>query len=308
MQQIIYLSVRYEKRKKMKTIAIIPAFNEESTIGDVIKGTSKFVDEVLVINDGSTDCTPDAANKAGAIVINNIVNRGLGKTIQRGCDEAIKKGADIIIQIDADGQYDPEEIQKLIKPILENKADLVLGSRLENLKYEMPWIKKRGNHAFSWLLRRLTGSDIKDGQTGFRAIRKEVFESIKLQGDFTYTQEMIVKASKEGWRIANVPVNFYQRIAGESRLISNPLSYAWRAGIIIFRTMRDYDPLKFFGLPGISLIILGLLLGLAILYKFTVVGYVGHTPAIILTTLLIMSGIQLVFIGLIADMIKSNRD
>jgi len=289
---------------KMKTIAIIPAYNEASTIGNIIKATSRFVDEILVINDGSSDSTLEVAKNTGATVIDNIVNRGLGKTIQRGYDEALKRGADIVVQIDADGQYDPEEIPKLIQPILENKADLVLGSRLENLRYKMPLIKKWGNSAFSCLLRCLTGDDIVDGQTGFRATRREALESIQLRGDFTYTQEMIVKASKEGWRIANVPINFYQRSAGESRLISSPLSYAWRAGIIIFRTIRDYDPLTFFGLPGIILIFAGLTLGSAILYKFALIGMIGHTPAVILTGLLIMSGIQLLFLALMADMRK----
>lgn len=288
--------------QKMKTIAIIPAYNEESTIGDVINATSSFVDEILVINDGSTDHTTDISKNAGAIVIDNIVNRGLGKTIKRGYNEAIKRGADIIVQIDADRQYDPKEIPKLIQPILDNKADLVLGSRLENLKYEMPWLKKQGNKAFTWLLRRLTGADIKDGQTGFRATRKEVFETLEIEGDFTYTQEMIVKAAKEGWRIANVPINFYQRSSGESRLMSGPLSYAWRAWIIIIRTIRDYDPLKFFGAPGFILIIAGIILGSAIIYKFAIVGMIGHTPAVILTALLIMSGLQLIFLALMADM------
>jgi glycosyltransferase involved in cell wall biosynthesis len=278
---------------RMKLIAIIPAFNEESTIGDVIKATSRFVDEILVISDGSTDRTVDIAKSAGATVIDNIVNRGLGKTI--------------VVQIDADGQYDPQEIPKLIQPILDNKADLVLGTRLENLKYEMPWLKKQGNKAFTWLLRRLTGADIKDGQTGFRATRKEVFETIEIEGDFTYTQEMIVKTAKEGWRIANVPVNFYQRSVGESRLMSGPFSYAWRAWIIIIRTIRDYDPLKFFGLPGIMLTLAGLLLGAAILYKFAIIGAIGHTPAVILTALLIMSGIQLLFLALMADMRRNQR-
>jgi glycosyltransferase involved in cell wall biosynthesis len=288
----------------MKTIAIIPAYNEESTIRDVIKSTSQFVDEILVINDGSIDKTSEVASNAGATIIDNIVNRGLGKTIKRGYEEAIKRGADIVVQIDADGQYDPKEIPKLIQPILDNQADLVLGSRLDNLKYDMPWLKKQGNKAFTGLLRMLTGADIKDGQTGFRATRKEVLETLEIHGDFTYTQEMIVKVSNEGWRIANVPVDFYQRSSGESRLMSGPLSYAWRAWIIIIRTIRDYDPLKFFGLPGIVLIIAGLLLGAAILYKFTVIGIIGHTPAVIFTALLIMSGIQLLFLALMADMRK----
>lgn len=290
-----------------KTIAIIPAYNEESTIEDIIKGTSRFVDEVLVINDGSTDRTAGLAKNTGATVIDNIVNRGLGKTIKRGYDEALKRGADIIIQIDADGQYDPEEIPTLIQPIIDNKADLVLGSRLEKLKYEMPRLKKQGNKAFSWLLRCLTGADIRDGQTGFRAIRKEVLETIQLRGDFTYTQEMIIKTAKEGWRIESVPINFYQRSAGESRLISSPLDYAWRAWIIIFRTMREYHPLTFFGLPGLIFILSGLFMGTAIVYKFALAGWIGHTPAVILTALLIITGIQLMFIGLIADMIKYHQ-
>lgn len=290
----------------MRLIAIIPAFNEESTIGDVIKATSSLVDEVLVINDGSTDKTIEIAMNSGATIIDNIVNRGLGKTIQRGYDEAIKRGADIVVQLDADGQYDPAEIPKLIKPIIDGKADLVLGSRLENLKYKMPLFKKQGNKAFSRLLCLLTGVDINDGQTGFRAIRKEVLETIKLRGDFTYTQEMIIKTAKEGWRIENVPINFYQRSAGESRLFSSPLSYAWRAGILIFRTIRDYEPLRFFGGPGIVLLTSGFLLGAAIIYKFTIVGFIGHTPAVILTALLIMSGIQLIFMALIADMLKQD--
>lgn len=297
--------LKYEASQiKMKIIAIIPAFNEESTIGEVIKSTLQFVDEVLVINDGSTDNTVAAARNAGANITDNIVNRGLGKTIKRGYAEAIRHGADIIVQIDADGQYDPKEIPLLIQPIMENKADLVLGSRLENLKYDMPWLKKQGNKAFSWLLRRLTGEDIKDGQTGFRAARKEIFETIEIQGDFTYTQEMIVKVAKEGWRIVNVPVNFFERRAGDSRLISNPISYAWRAWIIIIRTMRDYDPLKFFGVPGIVLSVAGIFLGSAIVYKFALVGYIGHTPAVILTALFVMSGIQLLFLALMADMRK----
>lgn len=288
----------------MKTIAIIPAYNEESTIENIIKTTSLFVDEVLVINDGSTDRTVEVTNNAGAILIDNIVNRGLGKTIQRGYDEAIKRGADIVVQIDADGQYDPKEIPKLIQPILENKADLVLGSRLENLKYKMPWLKKQGNKAFTWLLRRLTGADIKDGQTGFRATRKEVLETFEILGDFTYTQEMIVKASEKGWRISNVPINFYQRNAGESRLIPGPLSYAWRAWIIIIRTLRDYDPLRFFGIPGIIFVIAGLMFGTAFLYKFAIVGFIGHTPAVILTALLIIVGVQMIFMALMADMMR----
>lgn len=123
----------------MKKIAIIPANNEESTIEEIIKGTSLFVDEIPVIYDGSTDRTADNA-KAGAIVVDKIVNRGLGKTIQHVYDEAPIRDADIVVRIDTDGQY-PKEIPRLILHKLENRVGLVLGLRLDNLKYKMPWVK-----------------------------------------------------------------------------------------------------------------------------------------------------------------------
>ena len=115
--------------KTTNTIALIPAYNEEATIADVINKTKPFVNKVLVINDGSTDTT----KQAGAEVVDNIVNRGLGPTMKRGYEEALKEGADIIFQLDADGQYLAKEIPLLIQPILENEADLVLGSRLKNI-------------------------------------------------------------------------------------------------------------------------------------------------------------------------------
>jgi len=129
----------------MKTIALIPAYNEESTIGDVIKAASRFVHEILVIKDGSTDSTTNIARTAGAAVIDN---RNLGKTIPHGHDEAIKRGADIVVEIDVDGQYDPEEIPKLIQPFLKNRADLILGKRFENLKYLKLWLKNRATWHF----------------------------------------------------------------------------------------------------------------------------------------------------------------
>ena len=290
--------------KSIKIIAIIPAYDEEETIANVIKDTLPYVNEVIVINDGSTDATKEIAESAGADVIDNIVNRGLGKTIKKGYEEALNRDADIIVQLDADGQYLAKEIPLLIQPILNNKADLVLGSRLENIKYKMPKLKKLGNKAFSCLLRILTGADVKDGQTGFRAMRRQVLEMAMPSNKYTYTQEMIIKTAKEGWRIKSVPITFVERIGGESRLISNPLSYAWRSWTIIIRTLRDYHPLTFFGTSGLLLILSGITLGIALSYQFAVTGWIGRTPSLILTALLIMTGVQLLFMGLMADMMR----
>ena len=286
------------------TIALIPAYNEEATITDVIQHTKPFVDKILVINDGSTDATKQVSIQAGAEVIDNIVNRGLGQTMKRGYEEALRLDADIVVQLDADSQYLAKEIPLLIQPILDNEADLVLGSRLENIQYKMPTFKKIGNKAFSSVLRMLTGADVSDGQTGFRAMRREVLETAMPDNKYTYTQEMIIKTAKEGWRIRSVPITFVKRADGESRLISHPFSYAWRSWVIITRTLRDYHPLTFFGMPGLLLIFAGLILGAALVYKFAITGAIGRTPSIILTALLVMVGVQLVFMGLMADMMK----
>lgn len=286
------------------TIALIPAYNEEATITDVIHHTKPFVNKILVINDGSTDATKQVSIQAGAKVIDNIVNRGLGQTMKRGYEEALRQGANIIVQLDADGQYLAKEIPLLIQPILENEADLVLGSRLENIQYKMPTFKKLGNKAFSLVLRILTGADVSDGQTGFRAMRREVLETAMPDNKYTYTQEMIIKTAKEGWRIKSVPITFVERADGESRLISHPFSYAWKSWVIITRTLRDYHPLKFFGGAGVLFILAGFVLGTLLVYKFAITGAIGKTPSIILTALLIMVGVQLVFMGLMADMIK----
>lgn len=288
----------------IKIIAIIPAYDEEETIANVIKDTLPYVNEVIVINDGSTDATKEIAESAGADVIDNIVNRGLGETIKKGYQEALNRDADIIVQLDADGQYLAKEIPLLIQPVLNNKADLVLGSRLENIRYKMPKLKKIGNKAFSSLLRILTGADVKDGQTGFRAMRRQVLEMAIPTSKYTYTQEMIIKTAKEGWRIKSVPITFVERVGGESRLITNPLSYAWRSWTIIIRTLRDYHPLTFFGTTGLSFILSGIALGTALAYKFAVTGWIGRTPSLILTALLVMTGVQLLFMGLMADMMR----
>jgi glycosyltransferase involved in cell wall biosynthesis len=215
--------------------------------------------------------------------------------------------ADIIVQIDSDGQYDPREIPLLLEPITSKRADFVLGTRMENLQYPMPLLKKYGNKAFTKLIRFLSDADdVRDAQTGFRAMRLEVLETLNLKAKYTYTQEMIIQASKEGWRIRSVPVHFYQRTSGESRLIPGPLTYATRAALIIIKTLRDYHPLKFFGSFGVLFILSGIMLGASLVYRYYQYGIVGKTPSVVLTSLLIISGVQLIFLGLLADMIKNR--
>ena len=290
----------------MKIIVTIPAYNEEDTIGSVINNIKAVMDsryddyEIIVINDGSTDNTEKIAKKAGASVYSHQKNYGLAETFRTELKTCLKLKADVIVHIDADGQYSAKDIPLLLEKIKEG-YDLVLGSRFMGKIEYMPIIKRMGNKAFSRVISRITRTEISDAQTGFRAFSKEVAEKINLISGHTYTQEQIIKAVREKFRIAEVPVYFAKR-KDKSRLISNPFEYAARAWINIFRIYRDYEPLKFFGSIGFTLTILGILLGFFITYTFITTGNVGGTPRVILSMLLILVGIQIVLFGFLADM------
>ncbi|MFP4171013.1 MAG: hypothetical protein ACLFUV_08350, partial [Methanomassiliicoccales archaeon] len=147
----------------------------------------------------------------------------------------------------------------------------------------------------------------KDGQTGFRAIRREVLETALPQSKFSYTQEMIIRVSKEGWRIKSVPIHFYCRYDGESRLFGSSFSFALKGWNIILRTLRDYHPMAFFGLPGAILMISGAIIGIYLLYIFLTTGAISpRMPTLILSVLLFLSGLLLFFSGMLADMIKTH--
>ena len=297
--------------KRTKLAVIIPAYNEEKSIGEVIKRIPQNVCdevEIIVVDDGSTDKTDNVAREVGAYVVNHGYNRGLTQTLKTGINVGFDRNADYFLTIDADGQYLPEDIPKLLQPLLERKADLVLGSRFMGGIEEMPWLKRSGNRMFTWLLRRLTGFPFSDTQTGFRAFNRHFVESVFLHGKYTYTQEMLIHAVEKGFRIKEVPTFFAKRKHGKSRLITNPLTYATRAFMIIMRTYRDYHPMKLFGVLGVILMGAGLILGGYLTALWLMYGVVGRIPSVILTVLLIMSGIMSLIFGFLADMLITLRE
>ena len=233
---------------KAKIVVMIPALNEEKTIADVISriakvfGENSYRYEIVVIDDGSTDKTSRIAREAGGDVVEHFWNRGLAEVMKTGLGEALRRNADVVVNIDADGQYRPEEIPRLIGPILDGKADMVLGSRFTgNIEY-MPLIKWLGNRFFTWLLVMVTGFPFTDTQTGFRALTHDAARRIVIHSRYTYTQEMLIHATEAGLRIIEVPIRFGKRKHGNSRLIFNPLSYGLRVLPIIFHAFRDYHP------------------------------------------------------------------
>lgn len=295
----------------MKLVVTIPAYNEEKTIGSVISEIPKSCCdevEIVVIDDGSTDSTVIEAKKSGADkIISFKENRGLAAAFRQGLETALDSGADIIVNIDADAQYDGKEIPELIKPIVEDKADIVLGSRFKGTIEYMPVSKRIGNRLATFVTRFLSGIPVSDAQTGFRAFSREAALRLNILSEYTYVQETIIQAANKNLKIFEVPCRFRAR-SGKSRLISSMFGYAKKVGVTILRTYLDYRPLKVFLVIGGLVFILGVAIGLRVLVHFYETGGVSpYMPSAILTAVLLILGFQIIVMGLIAAMVGANR-
>ncbi len=295
----------------MNIVITIPAYNEEKSIAHLIADIKKAMNsteykssyQILVVDDGSRDKTADAASRHGARAYRHPKNYGLAETFKTEIEKSLELGADVVVHIDADRQYLPEEIPKLLEQIKKG-YDLVLGSRFMGKIEHMPWIKRMGNRAFSQVITNITGIHISDAQTGFRAFTSEAARKIKIISGYTYTQEQIIKAVREKFRIKEVPVYFARR-NDKSRLVKNPFSYAIRAWINLIRIYRDYEPLKFFGIAACALLLVGFLLGAYLVY-FQIFGggVFRHLGLMMLDILVLSIGLQIMIFGFIADMLK----
>ncbi|MFA5422404.1 MAG: glycosyltransferase family 2 protein [Phycisphaerae bacterium] len=245
-----------------KVIVIIPAFNEEATVADVIKSAKASLQglegaEIVVVNDGSSDKTARVAAEAGAKVVNFTHNKGLGAAFRAGIQASLSMGADIIVNIDADGQFDANDIPKLIEPIIAGRADMVTASRFADPQMipVMPWIKKWGNKRFCNIVNKLGSLNLHDVSCGFRAYSRDAAMGANLLGGHTYTHEVILDLAFRGLQIVEVPVKVHGiRKVGKSRVANNLWKYGWRSLLIVLRAFRDYRPMKVFG--GISLLFL----------------------------------------------------
>ena len=190
----------------MKTIAIIPAYNEASHVGDVIRATLEYVDEVLVVDDGSSDETAAESEAAGASVYRHIINRGVGGATATGLRAAVQRGAEIIVTLDSDGQHLPSEIPQVIAPIIEGTADFVIGCRLLD-PTGMPWSRQMANRAADLCTSILFNVQVHDSQCGFRAFTREAADKIDIRtGRYEISSEIIAEIAARGFRIAEVPI------------------------------------------------------------------------------------------------------
>jgi len=296
----------------MKLIIQIPCYNEEKTIAITLKELPREVGgfdkvEWLIIDDGSTDKTVEVAKANGVDhVVSFKKNQGLARGFMAGLDACVKYGADVIVNTDADNQYNAEDIPELVKPILEGRADIVIGARpIGNIKH-FSFIKKILQKAGSWFVRFASNTDIPDAPSGFRAISREAAMRLNVFNVYTYTLEMIIQAGQKNMAITSVPVRVNKDLR-PSRLVKSIYSYVKRSAVTIIRVFILYRPTKFFMTIGLTIFGIGLLPGLRFLYFYIAGNSSGHIQSLIFTSILLGIGFQTILFALIADLLAVNR-
>lgn len=296
----------------MKLIIQIPCYNEAETLEIALNDLPKKLEgideiEYLIINDGSQDNTVEVARNWG---VHHIVsfkqNKGLAKGFMAGLDGCLRNGADIIVNTDADNQYCGEDIQKLIQPILDGRADMVIGARPIDETEHFSYIKKKLQHFGSWVVRKASNTDIPDAPSGFRAMSREAAMHINVVNDYTYTLETIVQAGREKMAITSVPIRTNAELR-PSRLFNSILGYVKKSMLTILRAYMMYKPLKCFTYLASVPALIGLLIGFRFLYYMSQGRSGGHIQSLILGCTLIIIGFLTFMIGLVADVIAANR-
>jgi glycosyltransferase involved in cell wall biosynthesis len=292
---------------------MIPAFNEEETVGHVVRDVPRRIEgidvvKVLLVDDGSTDLTIQRAKDAGVdFVFDHERNIGLGVAFKHGLEKALSLGADIIVSIDADMQYSSSEIPLLVRPILEGEADIVLGDRQLDSVEHMPMSKKIGNGIATWVTRRASGLPVYDAQTGFRAFSRKAALEMNLNSSHTYVHESLVQAGAKKLRVTDVPVTFRER-NGESRLISSVWGYAISAGTTLIKSYAQCHPIRAFAvLTGV----IAALIGLALTSRLLVSIEGGEVASILSlfgsASILLVIGLQAIVFGTFWRRVRRKR-
>lgn len=290
-------------------IIFIPAHNEEGSIRNIIKKIQKnyiniedrgYWVEIMVVDDGSSDQTVKIARDAGVKkIVSHPINRGLGAATRTGLQRAYEMDADVAVKIDADFQHDPDDIDKVIRPILEDKADCVFGTRLTGgVEYKMPLYRSVGNRFFSWLVSVLTGLKITDAQTGLMAFSARYLKDFEIIADYNETQQLIMDAWRRHMRIIEVPVVFHKRRTGKSFI---SWRYPFRVLPTIIRLFVHANPLKVFLPLGALFILLGLVAVYFILTQGT------HLVGDATVSILVVGGILILLFGLLADLMSTKK-
>lgn len=296
----------------MKLIIQIPCYNEAETLEVALNDLPKHIDgidviEYLIINDGSKDDTVDVARKWG---VNYIVsfrnNKGLARGFMAGLDACLRNGADIIVNTDADNQYCGADIEKLVRPILNGEAGMVIGERpIDQTEHFSP-LKKKLQHLGSWVVRKASKTDVPDAPSGFRAYSRHTAMRLNVINEYTYTLETIVQAGRQKMAVTSVPIRTNAELR-PSRLFSSMFGYVKKSMLTIGRALMMYKPLYCFSWIAGIFGIVGAGIGIRYLVYFFSGNGDGHIQSLILTSMLIIIAVLCGVIGLLGDVISANR-
>jgi glycosyltransferase involved in cell wall biosynthesis len=296
----------------MKLIIQIPCFNEAQTLPVALSSLPRTIAgfdsvEWLIIDDGSQDNTTEVAKEYGVHhIIRHANNKGLAATFMTGLDACLGLGADIIVNTDADNQYNAEDIPLLVEPILKNQAEIVIGARPIPAIESFSTAKKLLQNIGSWVVRVASNTDIPDAPSGFRAMSRSAAQQLIVFNDYTYTLETIIQAGQKNIPITSVPI----RVNGElrpSRLVKSITSYIIQSIATIIRIFVIYRSFRFFGMIGSILFGAGFLIGIRFIWDYFSGDGSGHIQSLILASVLLGMGFQTILIAFIADLLSANR-
>ncbi len=295
-----------------KLVIQIPCYNEEATLPETLAGLPREVPgvdevEVLVVDDGSEDRTVEVAHEHGADHVHELgTHLGLARAFEAGLRVAVARGANVIVNTDADNQYRSDDIPKLVAPILDGEAEIVVGTRpIGEIEHFSP-LKKGLQKLGSWVVRKVSGTEIPDAASGFRALSRDAAQRVKVFNDYSHTLETIIQAGHKGMAITSVPIRTNEQVR-PSRLYGSLLGYLRRQAVTIVRIFMTYRSFEFFAMPGTVAFLAGFAIGLRFLWFFATGDGAGHVQSLILAALLMGTGFFLVVIGLLSDLASVNR-
>lgn len=296
----------------MKLIIQIPCYNEAETLSIALAALPRSVPgfdcvEWLIIDDGSQDDTVKVAKANGVDhVVSHLGNKGLARAFMTGLEACLSLGADVIVNTDADNQYNADDIPALVQPILAHRAEIVVGARpIETIEHFSP-VKKLLQKLGSWVVRVASKTDIPDAPSGFRAMSRAAAQKLMVFNDYTYTLETIIQAGQKNMSIVSVPI----RVNGDlrpSRLVKSISSYIKRSIVTIIRIFVIYRPFRFFGAIGAGLFIAGFMIGLRFLWHYFQGSGDGHVQSLVLASVLLGMGFQTLLVAFVADLLAANR-
>lgn len=295
-----------------KLIIQLPCFNEADTLAVAIAALPTDVRgfgivEWLVVDDGSSDKTVEVAKACGVHhVVSHTHNMGLARAFMTGITASLKQGADVIVNTDADNQYNADDIPSLVSPILSSEADIVIGARPINEIEHFSWAKKLLQKIGSGAVRQASKTKIPDAPSGFRAFSRHAAQNLVVFSDYTYTIETIIQAGQKNMAIQSVPVRTNEDLR-PSRLVKSISSYIRCSIGTIIRVFAIYRPMRFFGFIGIGFFGIGLLLGLRFLFYYFTDGGNGHIQSVVLAAVLLVVGFQTMLVAFLADIMAANR-